>query len=97
MNLKASIVCFLRVSVASSFALSTPFSRLRWTFLSLRSTVLHADSHSSSPQATARIVVVGGGIGGLSTAFDANHILGDKVHITVVSDRPEFTFVPSNP
>jgi NADH dehydrogenase FAD-containing subunit len=97
MNLKASIVCFLRVSVASSFALSTRLSRLRWFSPSLPLTALHADIHSSSPLAPARIVVVGGGIGGLSTAFDANHILGDKVHITVISDRPEFTFVPSNP
>jgi NADH dehydrogenase FAD-containing subunit len=97
MNLKPSFVCFLRVSVASSFVLSTPFSRLRCSSPSSTSSVLYADLHASNPQAPARIVVVGGGLGGLSTAFDANHILGDKARVTVVSDRPDFTFVPSNP
>ena len=44
-----------------------------------------------------RLVVVGGGIGGLSSAYDARHILGDRVDVTVVSANPLFQFTPSNP
>ena len=57
-------------------------------------------SHSPVSKATGkkRIVICGGGIGGLSTAFDARHLL--RPHddeIIVVSDREEFQFTPSNP
>jgi len=38
---------------------------------------------------TPRVVIVGGGIGGLSSAFDARHILKDA-DITVVSERESF-------
>jgi hypothetical protein len=42
------------------------------------------------------VVIVGGGIGGLSTAFDARHLLRKDDKITVVSDRSHFEFTPSN-
>jgi NADH dehydrogenase FAD-containing subunit len=44
-----------------------------------------------------KILIVGGGVGGLSSAFDARHILGNTVEVTVVSARPTFQFTPSNP
>jgi len=50
-------------------------------------------------------VIVGGGIGGLSSAFDAKKLIidkgedkdEDKNEIVVVSDRSRFSFTPSNP
>ena len=54
----------------------------------------------SMPAAAAtkeRIIVVGGGIGGLSTSFDLRHHLPKDTLISVVSDRPDFQFTPSNP
>lgn len=56
-----------------------------------KATSLHAE------KPPVNVVIVGGGIGGLSTAFDATHLLGKDAQVTVVSDRPDFTFVPSNP
>lgn len=49
-----------------------------------------------------RLVIVGGGIGGLSSAYDARHILKDaagvqEVAVIVVSDQANFSFTPSNP
>ena len=43
------------------------------------------------------IVVLGGGIGGLSTAFELKDELGDRHDIVLVSDQPHFEFTPSNP
>lgn len=43
------------------------------------------------------IVVLGGGIGGLSAAFELKDELGDKHEIVLVSDQPDFEFTPSNP
>ena len=43
------------------------------------------------------IVVLGGGIGGLSAAFELKDELGDKHEIIVVSDQQHFEFTPSNP
>jgi sulfide:quinone oxidoreductase len=43
------------------------------------------------------IVVLGGGIGGLSAAFELKEELGSKHEITLVSDRDVFEFTPSNP
>jgi sulfide:quinone oxidoreductase len=54
-------------------------------------------AHLSDESPARRIVVVGGGIGGLSSAFDARHQLRRKDQVVVISDRPEFTFTPSNP
>jgi len=44
-----------------------------------------------------KIIVVGGGIGGLSTSFDLRHHLPKDTQISVISDRPDFQFTPSNP
>ncbi|MBT8063939.1 MAG: FAD-dependent oxidoreductase [Gammaproteobacteria bacterium] len=43
------------------------------------------------------IVVLGGGIGGLSAAFELKDDLGDKHDIVLVSDQSHFEFTPSNP
>ena len=52
---------------------------------------------SSTSPSPKKLVIVGGGIGGLSTAFDAQHVLRQNVEVTVVADRPVFSFTPSNP
>ncbi|HNS44976.1 MAG TPA: FAD-dependent oxidoreductase, partial [Alphaproteobacteria bacterium] len=44
------------------------------------------------------IVVLGGGIGGVSMAYDMRALVSAKdAKITVISDVPYFSFVPSNP
>ena len=43
------------------------------------------------------IVVLGGGIGGLSAAFELQDELGDRHEIVLVSDQENFEFTPSNP
>jgi len=45
------------------------------------------------------IVILGGGIGGVSMAYDMRAVCqkNDGHRITVISDRPTFHFVPSNP
>jgi len=43
------------------------------------------------------IVVLGGGIGGISAAFELKDELGDAHEIILVSDQPHFEFTPSNP
>ena len=43
------------------------------------------------------IVVLGGGIGGISTAFELKDELGDQHEIVLVSDQDNFEFTPSNP
>ena len=43
------------------------------------------------------IVVLGGGIGGLSAAFELKDELGDAHDIVLVSDQEHFEFTPSNP
>ena len=69
---------------------------------------LYASSSTSSGIGTStsndgeaksrRLLIVGGGIGGLSSAFDAHHMIAShKLEITVVSDRQDFSFTPSNP
>lgn len=44
-----------------------------------------------------KVVIVGGGIGGLSCAFDCKHFLDSNDHVTVISERDHFEFTPSNP
>ena len=56
-----------------------------------------ADGFTMSASTKERIIVVGGGIGGLSTSFDLRHHLPKDTHISVLSDRPSFQFTPSNP
>ena len=43
------------------------------------------------------IVVLGGGIGGLSAAFELKDELGGAHEIVLVSDQAHFEFTPSNP
>ena len=45
----------------------------------------------------ARIVVLGGGIGGVSAAYELREVLRPEDGITVVSKSPFFQFTPSNP
>ncbi len=43
------------------------------------------------------IVVVGGGIGGVSTAYELRAELGPQAEITLISNNSYFQFTPSNP
>jgi len=43
------------------------------------------------------IVILGGGIGGISAAFELKDAFGDKHDIVLVSDQDNFEFTPSNP
>jgi sulfide:quinone oxidoreductase len=45
----------------------------------------------------ARIVVLGGSFGGLTTAFELKRLLGKQAEVTVVSDDDRFVFLPSLP
>lgn len=45
----------------------------------------------------AHIVIVGGGLGGIPAAYELRHEVGKEHRITLVSDRPDFQFTPSNP
>lgn len=45
----------------------------------------------------AKIVIMGAGIGGVSLAYELREALSADNDILVVSDSPEFQFVPSNP
>lgn len=45
----------------------------------------------------AHIVVLGGGIGGVSCAYELKQALRKEDRITLVSDKPFFQFTPSNP
>jgi len=42
-----------------------------------------------------QVVVLGGGFAGLETAFALRHRLGDRVRISLVSDRDDFLFKPN--
>jgi sulfide:quinone oxidoreductase len=42
-----------------------------------------------------RVVVLGGGFGGLEAAFLLRMRLGDRAGITVISDQPTFLFKPN--
>ena len=45
----------------------------------------------------AHVIVIGAGLGGLPTAYELRHLLSSKHRITLIGDRPEFTFLPSLP
>lgn len=45
----------------------------------------------------ARILVIGAGLGGLPAAYELRHLLPRCHRITLVSNQPKFTFVPSLP
>jgi NADH dehydrogenase FAD-containing subunit len=69
--------------------------------VSARTTPSTHDITSDNPDVSGgvgrRVVIVGGGIGGVATAYDARHLLGKKDKIVLVSDQPQFSFTPSNP
>jgi sulfide:quinone oxidoreductase len=48
-------------------------------------------------EAMAHIVVLGGGIGGVSCAYELKQTVRREDRITLVSNRPFFQFTPSNP
>ena len=43
------------------------------------------------------IVVLGGGLGGVTAAYELRHTLKDRAEIHLVSDQANFAFTPSNP
>lgn len=45
----------------------------------------------------ARIVVLGGSFGGLTSAFELKRLLGKRAELTLVSDEDKFVFIPSLP
>ena len=45
--------------------------------------------------AKPRILVLGGGFGGLESLFYLKHVLGDRGDLTLVTDRPYFVFKPN--
>lgn len=45
----------------------------------------------------AHIIVLGGGIGGISCAYEVKKAIRKKDRITLVSNKPFFQFTPSNP
>jgi len=47
-------------------------------------------------QPSGRVVVVGGGFGGLETAFDLRLSAGERAEITLVSDTDHFLFKPNS-
>jgi len=45
----------------------------------------------------AHVVVIGAGLGGLPAAYEIRHTLPKEHQVTLISNRPTFTFVPSLP
>ncbi len=45
----------------------------------------------------AHIIVVGAGLAGLPTAYELRHLLPRQHQITLISNTPKFTFIPSLP
>ncbi len=50
----------------------------------------------SNGTSAARVVVIGGGFGGLETAFDLRLLAGERARITLVSDLDHFYFKPNS-
>ncbi len=46
--------------------------------------------------ANSRVLILGGGFGGLETAFDLRRLVGDRAEITLVSDQDHFLFKPNS-
>lgn len=45
----------------------------------------------------ARIIVIGAGLGGLPIAYELRHLLPRQPRVTLLSNTPAFTFIPSLP
>lgn len=45
----------------------------------------------------ARVAIIGAGLGGLPTAYEVRHALPKEHQVTLISNQPKFTFVPSLP
>ena len=45
--------------------------------------------------ARPRVAILGGGFAGLETAFTLRQRLGDRVDLTLISDRADFLFKPN--
>lgn len=45
----------------------------------------------------AHVVVIGAGLGGLPAAYELRHLLPRQHRVTLISNQPKFTFVPSLP
>jgi sulfide:quinone oxidoreductase len=45
----------------------------------------------------ANIVIIGAGLGGLPTAYQLRHLLPHRHRVTLISNTPQFTFIPSLP
>ena len=45
----------------------------------------------------AHIVVLGAGTGGMPCAYELREMLGKEHQVTMINERPEFQFTPSNP
>jgi sulfide:quinone oxidoreductase len=59
----------------------------------------HGGSRGKAPTASggpARVVVLGGGFGGLETAFDLRRLAGERARITLVSNQDHFLFKPNS-
>ena len=54
---------------------------------------LRADS---LPGMASKVLILGGGFGGLETAFDLRLLAGDEADITLVSDQDHFLFKPNS-
>ncbi|HEX7058653.1 MAG TPA: FAD-dependent oxidoreductase [Solirubrobacterales bacterium] len=55
-----------------------------------------SDAHARNGAPPARVVVLGGGFGGLETAFDLRLLAGDRADIALVSDCDYFLFKPNS-
>jgi NADPH-dependent 2,4-dienoyl-CoA reductase/sulfur reductase-like enzyme len=93
LDLLLALLCCLPSTTAIT-AFAPLSSRAELITTQLFGKVVHDSDEGYTPR---RIVVVGGGIGGLSSAYDARHMLHPKDQVTVVSDRDRFYFTPSNP
>ncbi|MGE5282418.1 MAG: NAD(P)/FAD-dependent oxidoreductase [Chloroflexota bacterium] len=54
------------------------------------------ENATASATAKPHVVVLGSGFGGLETAFYLRMLVGERVRITLVSDRPCFLFKPNS-
>ena len=45
----------------------------------------------------ARVVILGAGLGGMAAAYEMRAALGSQHTVTVVNERPDYVFIPSNP